>query len=297
MNCRNCSRREFLRTCAATAGTAGLLQMGMMPNLFAAKPPLRINMTARCLFAGVVVTAEDQKTLPNPHRSAADYAFAMNDDCSGVNKGVEAVLSGAADIGTLYRPFTDEEKSRGLAETELDCLAYSVVVNRENPVKELSAEQVLKIFAGEIQNWKAVGGKDADILIYRQECGANYDWIMDQAIAEAGITKNHDRLKKAVMSVEITDNQFEKIAALDMAITMAPRFFFDASSKPLAISGVSPTRNSEKDGSYPFCCPLSLVSRKDAPETVKNYLSFMSGPEGRKLVENGLNMNWLRDGF
>ncbi len=120
---------------------------------------------------------------------------------------------------------------------------------------------------------------------------------MDGAIADAGIRKNHDRLKKAMMSVEITDNQFEKIAALDMAVTMAPRSFFDAKSKTLKISGVSPTRNSEKDGSYPFCCPLSLVSRQDASETVKNYLSFMNGTKGRKLIEKGLNMNWLKDGF
>ncbi len=160
MKCKNCNRREFLKTCALSAGTAGLLQIGIPMDSFAAKPPnLKINMTARCLFAGVVVTAENQKTLPNPYRKETDYAFAMNDNCSGVNKGIDAVLSGAADIGTLYRPLTDEEKAEGLVETKLDRLAYSVIINKKNPVDELTTEQVLKIFAGEIQNWKTVGGQ------------------------------------------------------------------------------------------------------------------------------------------
>ncbi|QTA87003.1 PBM domain-containing protein [Desulfonema magnum] len=276
----------------------GLFQTGNIPVIFADNPPvLKLNVTARCLFAGVVATAENQKNLPNPYREEINYAFVMNDDCSGVNQGAESVLSGAADIGTLYRPLTHGEKAAGLVETKLDNLAYAVTVHRKNPVNDLTTRQVAEIFAGQIQNWKAVGGEDKDILIYRQKCGANYDYLIDQTIAAAGIEKNHARLKKAVMDVEITDNQFEKIAALDMAITMAPRFFFDVNCKPLRINGLLPTRNSEKNGEYPFLARISLVSRRDASRAVQTYLSFMSGPRGRKLIENGLNMDWLRHGF
>lgn len=294
----NCNRREFFGKCFSTLGAMGLLQFGMRPGVLGAKPsPLVINMTARCLFAGVVATVEDQKKLPNPYREETNIPLMMNDGCSGVNKGIEAVRSGTADIGTLYRPLSDREKAEGLAETVLDRLAYSVVVHRKNPVESLTVAQVLKIFAGEIQNWQEVGGRNAEILIYRQKCGANYDWIIDEAITRGNIRKNNDRLKQAVMSVEITDNQFEKIAAFDMAITMAPRTFYDADTKSIKIDGVAPTRSSEKDGSYPFCCPLSLVSRRTVSESGKRYLSFMKGPKGKELIENGLNMDWLKEGF
>ncbi|MEZ4525814.1 MAG: substrate-binding domain-containing protein [Desulfobacterales bacterium] len=299
MKCSFCTRRQFLKISAAAAASAGFFSLPCAHGLSAAIPEeLRINVTARCIFSSLVVTAEDQKTFPNPYRKdLADSAIAMNDDCSGVNKGLEAVLSGKADIGTICRELTAEEKAAGIVQTRLDSLPYSVIVNKNSPVAELSLEQVLKIFAGQIQNWKEVGGKDKEILIYRQECGAGYDWIMDQAIEKAGIKKNPDRLKEAVMSVEITDNQFEKTAALDMVITMAPCIFWDAQSRALKISGMLPLEKNSKNPDWPFLAPVSLVSRKDSSPAVQKYLAFMTGPKGRELVEKSMALDWLRQGF
>lgn len=293
-----CTRRQFLQKSAVSAGALGLSQIVFVPGIFGAQQQsVKVNVTARCIFSGVVVTNEDQKGLPNPYKENTNFEFIMNDNCSGINQGVIAVRSGKADLGTLLRHLTAEEKSAGLIETELDRIAYAVIVNKKNPVKELSMEQTLGIFAGRIQNWKEVGGKDVPILIYRQECGAGYDHIMNQALAKAGIRKNQKRLKEAVMSVEITDNQFEKIAAYDMAVTMAPRFFFDENSRHLKIEGILPSRTSEKDGTYPFLASMSLVSRKDLSGSAKKFLAFITGPHGKALIEKGLAMDWLKQGF
>ncbi len=299
MNCSFCTRRHFLKISAAAAASAGFFSLPCAQGFSAANPEeLGLNITARCIFSSLVVTAEDQKTFPNPYRKEmADCAIEMNDDCSGVNNGVEAVLSGKADIGTICRDLTAEEKAAGIVQTRLESMAYSVIVNKNNPVQELSLEQVLKIFAGQIQNWKEVGGKDKEILIYRQECGAGYDWIMDQAIEKAGIRKNPDRLKEAVMSVEITDNQFEKTADLDMVITMAPHIFWDAQSRALQISGILPLGKNGKNPDWPFLAPVSLVSRKDSSPAVQKYLTFMTGPKGRELIEKSMTLDWLRQGF
>ncbi|MGE0086538.1 MAG: substrate-binding domain-containing protein [Desulfococcaceae bacterium] len=298
MNCKFCTRRQFLKISAAAAASSGFFSIPCAQGFSADNPQeLRINITARCIFSSLVVTAEDQKTFPNPYRKDMNYVIAMNDDCSGVNKGIEAVLSGKADIGTVCRDLTAEEKSAGLAETRLDSLSYAVIVNKNNPVEELSLDQVLKIFAGQIRNWKEVGGKDKDILVYRQECGAGYDWLIDQAIEKAGIKKNQERLKEAVMSVEITDNQFEKIAALDMAITMVPCIFGDAQSRALKINGILPSEKNGKNTAYPFYAPVSLVSRKDSSPAVQEYLAFMTGPKGRDLLEKSMALDWLRQGF
>jgi len=298
MNCNFCTRRGFLKISAAAAASAGFF-FTPCGQIFSADNPdkLRINITARCIFSSLVVTAEEQKTFPNPYRKDTDFAIAMNDDCSGVNKGIEAVLSGKADIGTICRELTAEEKAAGIVETRLDSLDYSVIVNKNNPVEQLRPEEVLKIFAGQIHNWKEVGGKDRDILIYRQECGANYDQIIDQAIEKAGIQKNQARLKQAVMSVEITDNQLEKIAALDMAVTMAPCIFRDAQTRALKINGIPPLEKHGKNTAYPFSVPVSLVSRKDSSPAVQKYLAFMTGPKGRELVEKSMALDWLRQGF
>jgi len=300
MTCKGCTRRHFLKSGIAASCGLGFLQAGFPGYALSAAlspPEVRVNITARCLFCGLVATGENQASLPNPRKTDIRQMLNMNDDCSGTDQGIRAVMEGRADIGTAIRRLTDAEKAAGLAEIPLDTLAYSVIVNKKNPVDKLTSEQVLKIFAGRMQNWKEVGGNDAEILIFRQECGANYDGLLDRAMRKAGISGDMKRLSEAVMSVEITDNQLEKIAEQETAITFAPRTFFDATSKVLAVDGIFPTRKSEKDGSYAFCVPLMLVTRNQVPEHVRDFLAFVTGPQGRELMEKGIALDWLKQGF
>jgi len=91
------------------------------------------------------------------------------------------------------------------------------------------------------------------------------------------------------MSVEITDNQFEKTGGLDISIAMAPCIFRDAQSRALKINGMLPL---EKDGLAFFC----HLSRKDSSPAVQKYLAFMTGPKGDELVEKSMRLDWLRQG-
>ena len=54
-------------------------------------------------------------------------------------------------------------------------LAYdgiAIIVNPENPVTDLSIDQIAKIYTGEITNWKEVGGNDAEIVLIGREAGS-----------------------------------------------------------------------------------------------------------------------------
>jgi len=287
-----------LKSTAAGAGALCVSSALFPGNIFAgARPGLTINITGRCIFNSIVVAHERQEGLPNVYRSETPFSFTMNEDCSGLEAGISAVRAGAADLGTLLRSLTDEEKAAGLVETPLDPMAYAVAVSKENPVNNLTSRQVLEIFAGNIQNWKDVGGRDMDILLYKQRCGASYDTLLDRACAEHGIKKNAARLEEAVMYVEVTDNQLDKIAENDMAVAMVPRMFFDVNSKHLSIDGILPSRDSEQDGRYPFLAPRCLVSRKDATDAVARFLAFTKGAHGTELMEKGFVMDWLQAGF
>ena len=282
----------------AGAGLVGLSSMALPARLLAAAgPELKINITGRCTFNSIVVTNERQEGLPNPYRAQTPFSFVMNDDCSGLEAGITAVREGKAHIGTLLRTLTDAEKAAGLRELSMDPMAYAVAVSRNNPVKNLTRDQVLRIFAGQIRNWKEVGGPDADILLYKQRCGASYDKVMERHFAEGGIGKDADRLEEAVMYVEVTDNQLEKIAENDMSIAMVPRMFFDRNSKHLSVDGVLPTRATERDGSYPFFAQRALVFDANAPEAVRKFLAFVKSENGMDLMEKGFAMDWLATGF
>lgn len=67
--------------------------------------------------------------------------------------GMTGAADGTIDIGMASRELKDTEKEAGLAETKIAMDGIAVVVNKENPVEDLSAETVMEIFTGELYSW------------------------------------------------------------------------------------------------------------------------------------------------
>lgn len=75
---------------------------------------------------------------------------------NGSSAGVKAAIEGGADIGMASRELKDSE----LAEVKGEVIAQdgiAVIVNKENPVSNLTIDEVRQIFVGEIANWNEVG--------------------------------------------------------------------------------------------------------------------------------------------
>ncbi|MDO4553200.1 MAG: phosphate ABC transporter substrate-binding protein, partial [Bacillota bacterium] len=91
---------------------------------------------------------------------------------TGSGSGIAAVSEGRCDIGLSSRTLTGDEKAAGLTETVLAYDGVSIIVNTENPVSDLSLEEIAAIYTGEITNWSQVGGADASIVLIGREAGS-----------------------------------------------------------------------------------------------------------------------------
>ena len=91
---------------------------------------------------------------------------------TGSGAGIEAVSNGSCDIGLASRALTDDEKAGGLTETIVALDGIAVIVNAENPVSDLTLEQIAKLYTGEITNWKDVGGNDAEVVLIGREAAS-----------------------------------------------------------------------------------------------------------------------------
>ena len=96
-----------------------------------------------------------------------DVKFTYNPTGSGA--GIEAVSNGSCDIGLASRALTDDEKAGGLTETIVALDGIAVIVNAENPVSDLTIEQIADIYTGKITNWKELGGADANIVVVSRD--------------------------------------------------------------------------------------------------------------------------------
>ncbi len=75
---------------------------------------------------------------------------------TGSGAGIQSTIEGVCDIGMASRALEDEEASEGLTSQEIALDGIAVIVNTENSVEDLSTEQIMNIFIGEITNWADV---------------------------------------------------------------------------------------------------------------------------------------------
>lgn len=75
---------------------------------------------------------------------------------TGSGAGIQSTIEGVCDIGMASRALEDEEAAEGLKSQEIALDGISVIVNSNNTVEDLTMDQIMQIFIGEITNWADV---------------------------------------------------------------------------------------------------------------------------------------------
>ncbi len=140
-----------------------------------------------------------------------------------------------------------------------------ILVNKNNPVENLSTEQVRAIFRGDITNWKQVGGWDKPVaVVTRLHCKkrpGHWKTILPSA----------DDFVKARINVSSADEMVTMVTKFDTAIghtgsTWA--FDKDSNVKAISINNIVASADSLKNESYPFFRQLSAVTSMNPSEDV-----------------------------
>ena len=198
---------------------------------------------------------------------------------TGSGSGIQAVSEGRCDIGLSSRALKDDEKASGLKETTLALDGIAIIVNPQNPVKDLSLEQIAKIYTGEITNWKDVGGEDAEIVRIGREAGSGtrdgFESITD--------TKDACQYRQELTS---TGDVIATVSQNPNAIGYASLAAIKDSVKALTVNGVAPTEATVKDGTYLVQRPFVLVTKEGAAlsETAQKFFDFATSADAASII-------------
>ena len=198
---------------------------------------------------------------------------------TGSGSGIQAVSEGRCDIGLSSRALKDDEKASGLKETTLALDGIAIIVNPQNPVKDLSLEQIAKIYTGEITNWKDVGGEDAEIVRIGREAGSGTrDGF--ESITE---TKDACQYRQELTS---TGDVITTVSQNPNAIGYASLAAIKDSVKALTVNGVAPTEATVKDGTYLVQRPFVLVTKEGAAlsETAQKFFDFATSADAASII-------------
>ena len=109
---------------------------------------------------------------------------------TGSGSGITAVAEGRCDIGLSSRSLSEEERNKGLRETVLAYDGIAVIVHPDNPLSDMTIEQLAAVFTGEIQNWSEIGGADGEIVLIGREAGSGTRDGFENITKTAGSAKN-----------------------------------------------------------------------------------------------------------
>ena len=207
----------------------------------------------------------------------ADTTVTYNPTGSG--SGITAVQEGTCDIGLSSRALKDEEKAAGLKETVLAYDGIAIIVHPDNPVSDLSLEQIAKLYTGEITNWKDVGGNDAEaVLIGREAASGTRDGF-------ESITGTKDKCQYR-QELTSTGDVITAVSQNPDAIGYASLASIKDSVKALDVDGVTPGEDTVKDGSYKVQRPFVLVTveGKALSPVAQAFFDYATSPDAAAII-------------
>lgn len=197
---------------------------------------------------------------------------------TGSGSGIQAVSEGRCDIGLSSRALKDDEKA-ALTETTVALDGIAMIVNPENPVSDLTVEQIADIYTGKITNWSEVGGNDAAIVLIGREAGSG---TRDGFESITG-TKDACQYRQELTS---TGDVITTVSQNPDAIGYASLAALKDTVKALTVGGVAPTEDTVKDGSYVIQRPFVLVTKtgETLSANAQKFFDFALSAEAAQYI-------------
>jgi phosphate transport system substrate-binding protein len=207
----------------------------------------------------------------------------------GSGNGVAALMNKTIDFADMSREMKPEEISQGATagvepvKTEVARDGVVVAVNSANPVTGLTKQQLGQIYAGEITNWKQVGGNDAAIvLLGRDSSSGTYAFINDEVLAKL---PNKPKYSPAMQNLQSTQAIVDQVSKNANAIGYIGLGYENSSIKAVPIDGTTASVTSVLDGSYALSRGLNMYSNGEPQGIMKSYVDWILGPQGQAIVK------------
>lgn len=199
---------------------------------------------------------------------------------TGSGAGLESLASGSVDIGNSSRQLKDEELSGGAVENVVAIDGIAVIEDKENTVTDISAEDLAKIYTGEISNWSELGGKDEAIVVIGREAGSGTRDAFEELLEVA------DNCAYA-QELDSTGAVLAKVASTPGAIGYVSLDVVDDSVIAISIDGTEPTEEKILAGNYLLSRPFVMATNGEISaqnDLVKTWFDYIKSEDGKAVI-------------
>ena len=200
---------------------------------------------------------------------------------TGSGAGLEALAAGSIDIGNASRKLKDAEKENGSVENIVALDGIAVITEKSNTVTDISAEDLAKVYKGEVSNWKDLGGDDQPIVVIGREAGSGTRDAFEELM----------EVKDACVYAQELDSTgavLAKVASTPGAIGYVSLDVVDDTVIGLKIDGVEPTEEQILAGNYVLQRPFVMATTgelSEQNEIVKAWFDYIGSETGKEIIK------------
>ncbi|MBN8658549.1 MAG: phosphate ABC transporter substrate-binding protein [Anaerolineae bacterium] len=214
----------------------------------------------------------------------------------GSGTGIAALINGTVDLANASRKIKDEEiaeaQSKGVEPLEhiIARDAIAVIVNMENPVSELTLQQIADIYSGKITNWSEVGGEDRPIVKLSRETNSGTHVYFLETVLRLGDSENKTLFSTDTLLLPSSEGIISEVRSNPNAIGYDGLGYVPDDLKMIAIAEeaggvyVLPAVATVNDKTYPIARDLYMYTDGEPVGVVKEYLDWILSPEAQEIV-------------
>lgn len=246
--------------------------------------------TANPVWAGNIVVKGSTTVLPVAQKVAEAYMKQHPDikislSGGGSGNGIKALIDGSTGIATSSRFIKDKEIKMAVEKgrypvpfaVAYDCIVP--VVHPDNPVSNLSLEQLQTIYKGKIKNWKDIGGPDRKIVVISRDTSSGTYEVWHKEVM------NKERVFPGALLQASNGAIVQAVAKNKNAIGYIGIGYMHKSVKALSVNGIKGSEETTLNGTYPISRPLYMFTAGWPEGEILNFINFVVHPQkGQKYV-------------
>ena len=216
----------------------------------------------------------------------------------GSGTGIAALVNGTVDIANASRAMKSEEKQQaeanGITPVEFTVArdAIAVIVNPENPVRQLTLQQISDIYSGKFNNWSEIGGDDRPIVRLSRETNSGTHVYFLETVLRLGDKTNPTLFSTDTLLLPSSEGIINEVRQNPNAIGYDGLGYVppDLMNSVIAVardaSGpyVIPSIATVNDNSYPVARDLYMYTAGEPAGAIKDYINWILSPEAQAIV-------------
>lgn len=199
----------------------------------------------------------------------------------GSGAGIKAVMTNTADIGNVSEVLKPDDASL-VKQVTIAKDGIAIIVNKANSVKDLTTEQLQKIYTGVCTNWNQVGGPNMVITVINREFGSGTRQTFEDILLH-----NLKNTSKCLV--------FSSTGAVQEAVRVSKETIgyislgsLDTKAvKAVLLDGNVCNKNNVLNNKYKLHRPFIMVTKTEPAGLSKVFINWVLSPEGQEIVANG----------